>query len=40
LNYDLLFKWFLDVPITQPAFDPTTFTMNKGRLLERKIAEQ
>jgi transposase len=40
LNYDLLFKWFLDMSITQPAFDPTTFTKNKGRLLEHNIAEQ
>ena len=23
LNYDLLFKWFLDMRIDQPAFDPT-----------------
>ena len=40
LNYDLLFKWFWDMSITQPAFDPTTFTKNKGRLLEHKIAER
>ena len=25
LNYDLLFKWFLDMRIDQPAFDATTF---------------
>ena len=40
LNYDLLFKWFLEMPITQPAFDPTTFTKNKTRLLEHNIAER
>src|SRR5437660_8779165 len=28
LNYDLLFKWFLDLPIDARAFDPTTFTKN------------
>lgn len=38
LNYDLLFKWFMDMAITQPAFDPTTFTKNKTRLLEHNIA--
>ena len=38
LNYDLLFKWFMDMTITQPAFDPTTFTKNKTRLLEHNIA--
>ncbi len=40
LNYDLLFKWFMDMPITQPAFNPTTFTKNKTRLLEHHIAER
>ncbi len=38
LNYDLLFKWFMDMSITQPAFDPTTFTKNKTRLLSHNIA--
>jgi hypothetical protein len=32
LNYDLLFKWFLDLLIDAQAFDPTPFTEN-GRLL-------
>ena len=26
LNYDLLFKWFLDLRIDQPAFDVSTFS--------------
>ena len=34
LNYDLLFKWFLDMRIDQPAFDATTFTKNRTRLPE------
>ena len=29
LNYDLLFKWFLDMRIDQPAFDATVFTKNR-----------
>jgi Transposase domain (DUF772) len=40
LNYDLLFKWFLDMPIDAPAFDPTTFTKNRERLLEADIADR
>src|SRR3954464_1076303 len=40
LNYDLLFKWFLDLPIDAKAFDPTTFTKNRGRLLEAEIADR
>lgn len=40
LNYDLLFKWFLDLPIDGRAFDPTTFTKNRERLLDHEIAER
>lgn len=40
LNYDLLFKWFLDLPIDAAAFDPTTFTKNRERLLEAEIADR
>ena len=40
LNYDLLFKWFLDMRIDQAAFDPTTFTKNRKRLLEHEVADE
>ena len=40
LNYDLLFKWFLDLPIDATAFDATTFTKNRDRLLEADIADR
>ena len=40
LNYDLLFKWFLDLPIDAKAFDPTTFTKNRQRLLAAGIADR
>jgi transposase len=40
LNYDLLFKWFLDMRIDQPAFDATTFTKNRQRLLDHDVADQ
>jgi len=40
LNYDLLFKWFLDMRIDQPAFDPTTFTKNRQRLLDHAVADE
>lgn len=40
LNYDLLFKWFLDLPIDGRAFDPTTFTKNRQRLLDHEIADR
>ena len=40
LNYDLLFKWFLDLPIDAKAFDATTFSKNRQRLLDHEIADQ
>jgi transposase len=40
LNYDMLFKWFLDMAIDDRAFDPTTFTKNRQRLLEHEIADE
>jgi transposase len=38
LQYDLLFKWFLDLNIGDPAFDHTTFSKNRQRLLEHEVA--
>src|ERR671914_2762623 len=38
LQYDLLFKWFLDLNITDPAFDASTFAKNRQRLLEHNVA--
>jgi transposase len=40
LNYDLLFKWFLDMRIDQPAFDATSFTKNRKRLLGHEVADE
>ena len=39
LNYDMLFKWFLDLAIDDRAFDATTFTKNRQRLLDHEIAD-
>ena len=38
LRYDLLFKWFLRLTITEAVFDATSFTKNRERLLGQKIA--
>lgn len=40
LNYDLLFKWFLDMRIDQRAFDATTFSKNRQRLLDHDVADE
>ncbi len=38
LEYDLLFKWFLDLNLEDPAFDASTFSKNRARLLEHDVA--
>ena len=38
LQYDLLFKWFLDLNLGDPAFDPTTFSKNRERLLKHEVS--
>jgi transposase len=40
LQYDLLFKWFLDLNIMDPAFDASSFSRNKERLLEHQVSRQ
>jgi transposase len=40
LNYDLLFKWFLDLPIDAKAFDASTFSKNRRRLLDHDLADR
>jgi transposase len=37
LQYDLLFKWFLDLNIMDAAFDASSFSKNKERLLEHQL---
>jgi transposase len=39
LQYDLLFKWFLGLNITDDAFDHSTFSKNRSRLLAHGLAE-
>jgi transposase len=38
LNYDLLFRFFLDMGIEEEAFDASTFAKNKERLLRADVA--
>lgn len=40
LDYNILFRWFLDMNLDEPSFDPTTFTKNRDRLLDHDIARQ
>src|SRR6201981_2906167 len=38
LDYNLLFRWFLDLELDEPSFDHSSFTANRDRLLEQEIA--
>ena len=39
LDYNLLFRWFLDMDLMEPSFDQTTFTKNRQRLLEHRVGQ-
>ena len=38
LQYNLLFRWFLDLDLMEPTFDHSTFSKNRERLLEHEAA--
>ena len=40
LDYNLLFRWFLDMNLMERSFDPTVFTKNRQRLLEHRVGQQ
>ena len=39
LEYNLLFRWFLDMNLMERSFDPTVFTKNRNRLLEHRVGQ-
>ena len=40
LEYNLLFRWFLDMELFGSTFDATTFTKNRERLLKHAVGQQ
>src|SRR5215813_10493953 len=40
LDYNLLFRWFLDMGLDEPSFDHSSFTRNRARLLEHDVARE
>ena len=38
LEYNLLYRWFLDMSMVEPGFDHSTFSANRARLLEHEVA--
>ena len=40
LEYNLLFRWFLDMDLIEPSFDATTFSKNRERLLHHRVGQE
>ena len=40
LDYNLLFRWFLDMNVDEPTFDASSFSRNRERLLEHDVAKK
>jgi transposase len=40
INYNLLFRWFVGLPMDAPVWHPTVFTHNRDRLLEADVAHE
>ncbi len=40
IQFNLLYRWFLDLEMTQEIFDHSTFTKNNERLLEHDVAAE
>jgi transposase len=40
LEYNLLFRWFLDMELDEPSFDASTFSRNRERLIRHEVAER
>ena len=38
IHYNLMFRWFLDMDLTEQAFDATTFCKNRERLMQHEAA--
>jgi transposase len=39
LEYNLLFRWFVGLPLSEHAWDATSFTKNRERLLSGEVAQ-
>lgn len=40
IDYNLLFRWFVGLPIDAPAWHATVFTHNRDRLMEANVARE
>jgi transposase len=39
LDYNMLFRWFLDMNLEERSFDHSSFSKNRSRLIEHDIAK-
>ncbi len=40
MDYNLLFRWFVGLSIDEPIWDHSTFTKNRNRLIEARVARK
>lgn len=40
LDYNMLYRWFLDMDMVEDSFVPTVFTKNRSRLIEHDVARR
>lgn len=40
LDFNMLYRWFLDMTLMEPSFAPTTFSKNRARLIEHEVARR
>jgi transposase len=40
LGYNVLFRWFLDMDMTEAPFDHSTFSKSRERLMEHEVAQE
>lgn len=39
LQYNLLYRWFLDMDLSEPVFDNSSFSKNQQRLMQHEVAK-
>jgi len=39
MDYNLLYRWFLNIELNDVGFDPTVFTKNRERLMEHEVGK-
>ena len=40
LEYNLMYRWFLDMEFDEPAFDASSFSQNRERLIRHRVGEE